>query len=160
LGPSALDEPLPESEDSEGSGFSTLRIVFAVILLVFFLGAIAFSASNQPSSSTSTTYPINNGPDTVNVTQVVVNVPTNACNLKGITPGAFSVPAGTIYPMGWWLPWAGGALPCSVTSVISDTSGFSVAGGFPVNVTSGQTLLLFTISTPASYSGVLTLTVL
>jgi hypothetical protein len=130
-----------------------------VIVLAFFVIAMGVSFSNQPSSSTSTTYPINSGPDTVNVTQVVVNVPTNACGLSGITPGAFSVPAYTEYPMGWWLPWSG-SVPCSVSSVTSDTPGFNVSGNFPLNVTSPQTALLFTISTPAEYNGVLTLTVL
>jgi hypothetical protein len=132
-----------------------------VIALVTVVAAISISATNPSSTSTVTQFPSGNGgPDTVNVTEVVVNVPTDACGLSGITPGAFSVPAGTNYPIGWWLPWSGGSVPCSVSNVSSDTAGFSIWGNFPLNVTSPGTPLMFTIACPAAYTGVLTLTVL
>jgi len=132
-----------------------------VIAIVTMVAAFSLSASNSPSTSTITTFPSGSqGPNTVNVTQVVVNVPTDACGLSGITPGAFSVPANTNYPMGWWLPWSGASVPCYVSNVSSNTPGFYVWGNFPLNVTSAETPLMFTIACPAAYNGVLTLTVL
>jgi hypothetical protein len=157
--PSA-NQPTPEPEEDTGpSGFTIARVVFAVIVAVIIV-AIALTIPTSTPTSGFGSSPPNNPPNTVNVTQVVVNVPTNACGLSGITPGAFSVPAYTAYPFGWWLPWSG-PVPCTVSNVTSDTPGFSVGNGnFPLTVTSAQTPLLFEVYCPASYSGVLTLTVL
>jgi hypothetical protein len=127
--------------------------------LILIVAIILSNPMPTPSSSFSSP-PINSAPNTVDVTQVVVNVPTDACGLSGITPGAFSVPAYTLYPFYWWLPWSG-SVPCTVSNVTSDTPGFSLAmGDFPLNVTSPQTPLFFDVNCPASYNGVLTLTVL
>ena len=156
-----FEEPLPEPEEEDDSrplGSIIVRVIFVAIFLI--IVGIGFSVSNQGSTSTTTSYPVTSGPDTVNVTQVAVNVPTDACGLSGITPGAFSVPAYTMYPLAWWLPWAGGSLPCSVSSVTTDTPGFNVTGNFPLSVTANQTPLMLNVETPAAYNGVLTLTVL
>jgi hypothetical protein len=142
-------------------GYTMVRIVVVVVMLIL-VGAVALTV---PASTTSTSgfnsNPTPSAPNTVNVSGVVVNVPTDACGLQGITPGAFSVPAGTAYPFGWWLPWNGGSVPCTVSNVTSDTPGFSVGtDDFPLTVTSNQTPLLFEVFCPSSYDGVLTLTVL
>lgn len=156
---SGTDEsPLEAEKDTGLSDFMMARIAVAVVVLIIGL-ALAVSLQTSTQSPGLTPLPINNGLNTVNVTQVVVRVPTDACGLSGITPGAFSVPAHTNYPFAWWLPRSG-SVPCTVSNVTSDTPGFSVGNGnFPLTVTSSQTPLMFEVYCPASYNGVLTLTV-
>lgn len=167
----ARPEPPPDAEDSGEdyvndsglSGYAIARIVVAVVSLVILVAAAAAIPSNSPTTSNYQQFPPSGGgpspTPTVNVSEVVVQVPDNACGLRGITPGAFSVTAGEEYPLVWWLPWSGGTVPCTVTNVVSDTPGFTVAGNFPLNVTTDQTPLFMTIYTPGEYNGVLTLTV-
>jgi hypothetical protein len=153
----APDELLPE--DNGPDGMRVARIAIAIVVLIVVV-AIVLSNSASPSDQGSNPTPITTAPITVNVTQVLVSVPTDACGLSGITPGAFSVSAYTPFPLGWWLPWSSGSLPCSVTNITTSTPGFGIgSGNFPLEVTSDQTPLVFTVNCPASYNGTLSLTV-
>lgn len=149
---SRLDVVPEEFEPPATSRFPYFRVAAVVVVLILILGVVIDSAQQPPSPIS---LPEGSGPNTVNVTSVLVWAPPTACGLNGITPGAFSVPAYTIHLLGWFPPILG-PVPCYVSSVSTNSSGFSISSNLPVDVTSsneGEALLL-TIETPASFEGI------
>jgi hypothetical protein len=76
--------------------------------------------------------------------------------MNGMTPGAFSVPAYAMYPVGWALPHSG-PVPCSMESVSTNTTGFTLGSDLPIHVTStdGGEWLPLEVYTPSSFNGIL-----
>lgn len=154
-----LDEPPAESDDEEGpSGLSIARIILSVVLLV--VGLIGFgvaSTSYQTVTTTSEGSSPSGGAGPVNVTQVSVSSPDDTCGLNGAGAGGFSTGSYGSHTVVWWLPLNGAPVPCSIRSVVSESTGFTFWGNFPLTVNSSGTPLMITINTPAAYAGVLTL---
>lgn len=140
------------------TGARVARLIVAVIALIVVVATVAYTSSN--SSTISTTTPGSPGGGPVDVSVIQVNSPDNACGLAGAVAGAFSVQSYATHPISWWLPVNGASIPCRVTSVISDTPGFSLWANVPLNVTAAETPLMVSINTPATYVGVLTLTII
>ncbi|MGI0131444.1 MAG: hypothetical protein ACREEC_15065 [Thermoplasmata archaeon] len=132
-----------------------VRIGVFVVALIIIVAAVVSTASMHLSSAPG--LPGGLEPDTVNVSAVRVSAPPTACGLSGITPGAFSVPGGTVYPFEWSLPISG-PVPCSVASVSTNVSGFGIVrSNLPIDVTlSNQgAFLQLQLSTPGAFNGVL-----
>jgi hypothetical protein len=130
------------------------RIFVLVVALLIFIRTSA--SIGQPPAPAGTPVPEGNGPDTVFVTGARVSAPPSTCGMNGMTPGAFSVPADAMYPVGWSLPHSG-PVPCSVESVSTNTSGCTLSSNLPILVTSaddGEPRLI-EIYTPASFNGIL-----
>jgi len=116
-----------------------------------------------PSSVTTTPAPGTPLPSpggTINVTEVLVSSPDNACGLDGTTHSGFHASSIAGWTLTWYLPASGG-LPCQVASVSSDTGGFTAFSYYlPMNVTSAGAPLVVNLFVPvgANWTGSLNIT--
>jgi len=95
----------------------------------------------------------------VSVTEVYAFSPDNACGLNGVNEPGFTADALTSVPLGWVIPASESvSLPCTVTSITTNTSGFEIEASVPVTATAPMTILSFAVYTPASYHGPLDVT--
>ena len=148
----------PYDEEAPVNVGMYVRIAVVVIVLII-LAAVVVSSPPQSSSVPGTPLPNGSGaPNAIHVSIVLVTSPDNACGLNGWNAGGFSGNGGMMDVMSWWLPGTHGSLPCSVTSVTTNTTGFSLSSNLPIDATSGQVPLLLTAYAPGVFTGVLNLT--
>lgn len=96
----------------------------------------------------------------LDITSLNVRSPDNACGLNGDNSGTvtLSPPGGSIPFISWGLPGPSGVLPCTVSTVSTNTSGFELFGGVPYTATSFPSVLTVSMIAPASFHGVLNVT--
>jgi len=154
----ATDEQ-PDEPDSLRNTRWGVRLAVLVVALILIAAVFYSGVANPPSNPGGTPLPNGTGaPNAIQVIVVEVYSPDDACGLNGWNAGGFSGNGGMMDLMSWWLPGSHGTLPCSVSSVSTNTSGFSLTSNLPVSVTSGQAPLVVTAYSPPAFSGVLNLT--
>ena len=136
-------------------------IVLVIAVLVF---ALLYTAQNGAFNSGSSSGPVPPACAAtwtcpVNVSKVVVVSPDNACGMNGAVAGGFMGGPGTQNIASWELPLNGASVPCRVGEVRATPSDFYLTGDLSLNVTSPGIWLEVWITSPANYTGVLTLTV-
>lgn len=131
--------------------YSALGVIVAAVLIIVFI-AVYVSLSSQSSTPPS-------GPS-VHITGLNVKSPDNACGLNGDDAGTIQASelSGGFPTISWGLPGPGGSLPCTVSSVSTNTPGFSLIGSFPFNATSFPSVLIVSMITPSSFTGILNVT--
>ena len=135
-----------------------VRVIAFIVILVIIIAALVTQTSTQTSTPQSG-FPITTPGGSVNVTEIYVASPDDACGLNGTTHAGFNgTPTG-----GWTLTFllpAAGSVPCTVQGVSSPTGGFTAFSYYlPMNVTSPGTPLEVNVFLPdGSYTGPLDLT--
>lgn len=157
--PASSDDDTSEERGTYWTGMRVVRLVLASVVLVVLVAALVYNASNSAGGSSGSPGGAGSSGGPVQVSVIQVNSPDDACGLAGAVAGEFVSPAFSFHPISWWLPLNGVQLPCTVSSVVSDTPGFSLTANVPLTVSSAETPLMITLYTPATYSGVLTLTI-
>jgi hypothetical protein len=148
--PTSGYRPLPVPPSAVPStGFPPAAIVGIVVFVVILL-IIVFAFASITSSSIP-------GPNSVQVSQVLVQSSDNACGLNGDNQPGFSASGGASEPI--ILGASSAATPCTVSDISTSTPGFQVLGSFPMQVSSYTDLIAFSVLCPSSFSGVLTLDV-
>lgn len=158
--PVELPRPPPSPEASPGV---IIGVVITIVVLLVLVAAIASLSSAPPSPfpGPSPPFPSPGGtPTGIDVTQVAVVSPDNACGLNGADQPGFSDPSYYQQPLFWVLPMGNSTtLPCVVSSANTSTPGFQVlTGNLPQNVTFAGTSFSVIIQSPTNFSGILELT--
>jgi hypothetical protein len=150
--PDEADTPAPITGLSLGRAAAAV-LAFGIVLVVL----IAIVRSGPATASTGTPVsPPPNGP--VVVSRVAVYSPDVAGGLNGMNQGGFTTRAHSGYPKIWWFPGPTGSTPCSVESVTTNSTGFTLSSTLPMTVTSAGTPIFVTVNTPAAFNGTLYLT--
>jgi len=122
-----------------------VAIVVLVIVIILIVAALSFHPPSPPSLP---------GTNAVTVTGMYAHSPDDACGLNGVNEPGFTANAFAWAPVGWVIPASESvSLPCTVTNITTNTSGFEIAAILPVTGTSQMTILSFAVFTPASYNG-------
>ncbi len=123
----------------------TALIVAVVVIVVVIIAIIAGIALLGSSSA-------------VDVTAINITSSDNACGVNGHTFSGFTTSSGGAMQNTFTIPNKG-ILTCTINSVSSTTSGFSLSGAnTPVSIPAqGTESVSFTIHCPNSYNGVLTI---
>ena len=126
-------------------------VVAVVVVAVIFIGVVIAALSYSPPQPTLPGFP-GGGGGSVEVTEVTVSSPDNACGLDGATQAGFASPH---LPIGvtWLLPANGAPLPCTVSTVSTDTPGFGASANVTLTVTAGDTLFPVGLYYPTSFNG-------
>lgn len=123
--------------------------------MVTSIAVFAFLVSSS-SHLTSPSPPETNG---VVVTQVVAYSPDNACGLDGVNEAGFTVNVGEMKVLAWFVPASQAvSVPCTVTAITTNTSGFELYVTVPFTATTDLTILTVEAITYSSYNGPLNLT--
>jgi hypothetical protein len=146
--PQVIIEQVPVERNL--SAYWGVRIIVFVVFLIVIIAIIASVTTSPPAAS---------GP-AVNITGLNVNSPDNACGLNGDDSGTVTLnpPAGGIPYIAWGLPGPGGYVPCTVTSVSTNTPGFTLFGSLPYTASSVPSVLIISMTTASSFQGVLNVT--
>ncbi|MCI4352614.1 MAG: hypothetical protein L3K14_04420 [Thermoplasmata archaeon] len=122
-------------------------VVVVVIILVIIVGLAA-------SIPRSTSPP---GSGAVVVTQVVVTSPDNACGFQGDNQPGFNADSGAWKTL--LLAPNSAAIPCTISSVSTNTSGFHAVASVPMSFTMFPQILGITVICPSAYNGALNVTI-
>ena len=131
-------------------GIVVAIVTVLLVLLFVVVAAASFSSLSPPS------VPGPGGSFKIHISRIVVTSPDNACGLNGYNSSQsvpFTTTANSLFVLFWSLPGPNGEVPCTVSTVFTNTPGSTVDGAFPFNVTSPGTQFTVLLSTPSSYSG-------
>jgi hypothetical protein len=148
--------PPPPQGDRDQIAIGVALAAFVIVMVVAVLAFAPVSVTSGPSTST----PIPSPGGAINVTEVLVSSPDDACGLNGSTHSGFHATSVAGWTLTWYLP-VSGAVPCQVATVSSDTGGFTAFSYYlPMNVTSPDTPLEVNLFVPvgANWTGALNLT--
>lgn len=122
-----------------------------MVIIILIVVYVSFNSQNSPPASSGPSF---------HITGLAVTSPDNACGLNGDDSGTIQASAlqGGFPTITWGLPGPGGSLPCTVSSVSTNTSGFMLIGNLPYNATSFPSVLVVSMIVPASFTGVLNIT--
>jgi len=142
--------PEDDREDHQGRWIVVGVVVF--IVLVVLIAAAYSSSPSSPASSGGTTIVWQLG-------GFHVVSPDNACGLNGDDSVSINYPGGVGNPVvSWTLPGPGGSIPCTVTNVTTNTSGFQLSGNLPYTVTSDPGIISLSVNGPSDYPGIVNVT--
>ena len=146
--------PAPPVPPSRGPPAGVIIAIVTVLLVILFVVVAAASLSAPSAPSFPGPGPV--GSLTIHITEIAVASSDDACGLNGYNssqPVPFTTTANSVFALFWSLPGPTGPLPCTVSTVSTDTPGFTVNGFLPFNVTSPGTQFTVFLHTPSSYSG-------
>ena len=157
------DTEREESDDDEGGfGRHPPANLLARLLFAGFVGFLIIIAFASQNPATGPTFPYSGlpgggsgGTTSVFITQILVTAPPSACGLNGADQGAQELINTDSFVLSWTLPASDAAVPCTVTNVSAETSGFSATANLPITVTSADigTPLNVSFTTPQQYEG-------
>lgn len=150
--PIELDAPERPSPFTPGVIAGLVALVIVVIIIVAV--AASLQSASAPSSGSG-----------VQVTGLRVVSGDDACGLNGDDSGTYQsggqVSSGYQGPpiITWGVPGPSGTVPCTVSSVSTNTPGFELSASLPQTVTSTPSVLVVSVLVePSSFHGVLNVT--
>jgi hypothetical protein len=142
----------PDPLSAHRTNFAPVAVGVIVVLMVIFV--IALMASSVPSSSSPPGFPTSPPVSSVVVTEIYAVSPDDVCGLNGSSEAGFSDPGGTVQGVLWTVVnTTGPNLPCTITSLSTNTSGFLVFAQTPVTLDASDAQFSFELSTPSSFDG-------
>ena len=129
------------------TGTAVAVIIIAIVIVIVLAVVIVLLANSRPG--------------TVDVTAVTFTSHNNACGINGWSGSGFTDPTGGAYVWTNTIP-NNGWISCTINSVTTTTSGFSLSGvTTPITIPGGGTATIsFTIHCPSSsFTGVLSIDV-
>ncbi|MGP8072955.1 MAG: hypothetical protein ACLPZM_07490 [Thermoplasmata archaeon] len=151
----AADE---EQDAADAKVMRYARIGLAIFIVIVLIASLS-NYAQQTSTNTSPTTPVPTygAGGSVIVTQVNVSSPDDACGLNHTHLGGFQADGSSTYPISRWLPAGNAPVPCTVSTISTNTTGFGLSANLPINCTS-QYPLMINVYTPKAFDGVLNLT--
>jgi len=150
-------EPPPAVPAGPNVGGIIGIVVFAIVALVI-LGIVLTASTTVTPPSLGP--PGGGSPTIVDVSAVYALSLDDACGLNGANQAGFVTTSGETVTLQWDLPATGaGHVPCTVSTVSTNSPGFSVSASLPFTATASGTPLNVGVDVPQGYyDGILNVT--